>query len=322
MIIQFSTVALHNLTIQDNMLQYLGYGQSLTHWDQMTHICADKLTIIGSDNCFVDRPVPNHYLNQCWNIVNWTLGNKHQGNINRNSYIYIHENAFGSVWKMAAILSRPKCVNDRVIVVGNTKQYRTVVGLQTEYIDRDNTVDNTGQQTIPFQICCLLPVYIVSIEHSILSAFPILYFQSSTFHIVSLPHPILATFHIAHLPHYIVSAFTFHIDMFPHSILSAFHILYCQPSTLLTFHIPYRLPSTFHNVNHTHSILPVFPIPRLPHSICPACHIRDITFHELFCIVIAVIRFLHIPFMFQVISSSTFQIAPFMIHILHILNVA
>ena len=284
----------------------------------MTHICADKLTIIGSDNGL--STAPSHYLNQCWNIVNWTLGNKLQGNINRNSYIFIHENAFGNVWKMAAILCRPQCVHDRVNVVSNTKQYWAVVGLQMEYIDRDNTVDNTGQQTIPFYICSLLPVYIVSLEHSILSAFHILYFQSSTFHIASLPHSILATFHIAH--HYIVSAFTFHIVSFPHSILSAFHILYCQPSTLLTFHIPYRLPLTFHNVNLTHSILPVFPMPRLPHSIWPACHIRDIPFHELFCIVIAVIRFLHIPFMFQVISSSTFQIAPFMIHILHILNVA
>ena len=57
-------------------------------------------------------PAPSRYLNQCWNIVNWTIGNKFQWNMNRNSYIFIQENAFENVvWKMAAILSRPQCVN-------------------------------------------------------------------------------------------------------------------------------------------------------------------------------------------------------------------
>ena len=49
---------------------------------------------------------------KCWNIVNWTLRNKHQWNLNRKWYIFIQENAFEHVvWKMAAILSRPLCVN-------------------------------------------------------------------------------------------------------------------------------------------------------------------------------------------------------------------
>ena len=38
-----------------------------------------------------------HYLNQCWNIVNWTLGKKLQWNLNRNLYIFIQENAFENV---------------------------------------------------------------------------------------------------------------------------------------------------------------------------------------------------------------------------------
>ena len=43
-------------------------------------------------------------MNQCWTIVNLTIGN------NRNLYIVIQENAFDNVvWKMAAILSRPQC---------------------------------------------------------------------------------------------------------------------------------------------------------------------------------------------------------------------
>ena len=33
-------------------------------------------------------------MNQCWNIVNWTLRNKLQWHLNRNSCIFIQENAF------------------------------------------------------------------------------------------------------------------------------------------------------------------------------------------------------------------------------------
>ena len=47
---------------------------------------------------------PSHYLNQLWNIVNWTLRNKLQWNFNRNSYIFIQRNRFENVvWKTAAI---------------------------------------------------------------------------------------------------------------------------------------------------------------------------------------------------------------------------
>ena len=78
----------------------------------MTHICVGKLTIISSDN-LVAWTAPSHYLNQCWNIVNLTLGNKLQWNTNRNLYIFIQENAFENVvWKMVAILSRPQCVKN------------------------------------------------------------------------------------------------------------------------------------------------------------------------------------------------------------------
>ena len=47
----------------------------------------------------------SHYPNQCWNFVNWTLGNKLQWNRNKNFHIFIQENAFQYVvCKMAAIL--------------------------------------------------------------------------------------------------------------------------------------------------------------------------------------------------------------------------
>ena len=60
----------------------------------------------------VTWPAPSHDLNQCWDILNWTLGNKIQWNLNRYSNIFIQENGFENiVWKMAAILSRPQCIN-------------------------------------------------------------------------------------------------------------------------------------------------------------------------------------------------------------------
>ena len=50
-------------------------------------------------------------MNQCWNIVNSTLTNKFQWNVNRNSCIFIRETAFENVvCEMAVILSRPPCV--------------------------------------------------------------------------------------------------------------------------------------------------------------------------------------------------------------------
>ena len=80
---------------------------SLTHWGRVTHICVSKLTIIGSDNGLV----PCHYLNHYWNIVNWALKNKLQWNFNRNSDIFIQENALENVvWEMASILSWPQYV--------------------------------------------------------------------------------------------------------------------------------------------------------------------------------------------------------------------
>ena len=56
--------------------------------------------------------VPRHYLKQCWNIDSWTPRNKVQWNFNWNSEIFFQENALESVvCEMAAISSRPRCVN-------------------------------------------------------------------------------------------------------------------------------------------------------------------------------------------------------------------
>ena len=54
----------------------------------------------------------SHYLNQCRFIVTWTLRNNLQWNLNQNTKLSIHENAFENfICEMAAILSRKKLVN-------------------------------------------------------------------------------------------------------------------------------------------------------------------------------------------------------------------
>ena len=85
---------------QANMRRTLN---GLTHWGRVMHICISKLTIIGSENGLVT----SHYLNQWWNIVNRTLGNKLQWNLNQNLYILIQGNALENVvWKW-----RPFCLS-------------------------------------------------------------------------------------------------------------------------------------------------------------------------------------------------------------------
>ena len=84
----------------------------LTHWGQLTHICVRKLTIIGTDNGLS----PGRRQAIIWNnaaiLLIGTLSNTLQWNRCRYLYIFIQENTFEIfVWKMAAILSRPQCVN-------------------------------------------------------------------------------------------------------------------------------------------------------------------------------------------------------------------
>ena len=83
----------------------------------MTHICVIKLIIIDSDNGLA--PVRRQAI--IWTNAgilsigpfNW---NKLQWKFNRNSYIFIQENAFENVvWKMASILSRPQCVKWQLV---------------------------------------------------------------------------------------------------------------------------------------------------------------------------------------------------------------
>ena len=62
--------------------------------------------------CCLDGAKP--LFDQCWNIVNWTLKNKLQRNLKRNSSVFVQENAFeNGVCEMASVLFRPQCVNNQ-----------------------------------------------------------------------------------------------------------------------------------------------------------------------------------------------------------------
>ena len=88
----------------------------LTRWGRMMHICVIKLSHHWFRQWLVAWQVPSHYLNQCRNIVNWTLGNKFQWNFHQNMTIFFKENKFENViWKMSAILSWPQCVKSKAI---------------------------------------------------------------------------------------------------------------------------------------------------------------------------------------------------------------
>ena len=84
----------------------------LTHWGRVTHRCSGNLTIIGSDDWWlVAWTAPSYYLNQCCNIVNWTLRNKLQSNFSWKSNIFIQENALENIiCGMVSILSQPQWV--------------------------------------------------------------------------------------------------------------------------------------------------------------------------------------------------------------------
>ena len=84
---------------------------ALTHWGRVTHICVVELGHHWFRQWLVACSAPSHYLNQCWNIVNWTFRNKLQWIFYRNSNIFIQEIAFENVvCNVASILSRPQWV--------------------------------------------------------------------------------------------------------------------------------------------------------------------------------------------------------------------
>ena len=83
----------------------------LTHWGRVTHICVGKLIVIGSDNGMS----PDRRQAIIWPTAGLLsigpLANIFQWKFNKNTTIFIEENARENVvCEMAFILSRPQCV--------------------------------------------------------------------------------------------------------------------------------------------------------------------------------------------------------------------
>ena len=86
----------------------------LTHWGQVTDICISKLTIIGSDNGLSTGQHQAIIWTNTGTLLTGPLGTNFSEILIKNSNIYIQENASENVWKMAAILSWPRCVKNFV----------------------------------------------------------------------------------------------------------------------------------------------------------------------------------------------------------------
>ena len=81
------------------------------------------------------KPLSEPLLEYC------SLGNKLQWNINRNSYIFIHENALENVvCKMASILSRPQCVHH-------------VYTMNLEAVWKSPSLSTTSMVRLAFWVC-------------------------------------------------------------------------------------------------------------------------------------------------------------------------
>ena len=121
---------------------------ALTHWGRVTHICTSQLTHLWFRQWLVTWSAPSRYLNQWWNIVNWTFRNKLRWNLNRNSFIFIQENVFQNVvWKMAGILSRNHCVNPQT-ANGSLR------GPGTHSFNITCTLQFSSDQHIAFRVSC------------------------------------------------------------------------------------------------------------------------------------------------------------------------
>ena len=81
----------------------------LTHWDRVTHICVGKLTIIGSDNGMSPGRRQAIIRTNAGILLIRTLRTNFQWNLQRNSYIFIQENAL----KMSSAKWRQFCLGPR-----------------------------------------------------------------------------------------------------------------------------------------------------------------------------------------------------------------
>ena len=79
-----------------SMQLFIPFGINSSPIPLLSHICVGELGHHWFRQWRVAYWAPSHYLNQCWAIVNWTLGNKCHGNFN-TKYKSFHSRK--SIWK-------------------------------------------------------------------------------------------------------------------------------------------------------------------------------------------------------------------------------
>ena len=115
---RYYVICIYMQPVNNNILDIWGGGQpfdyfinvfvfvlwirpGLTHLPLVPHICVSKSGQHWFRSWLVAYSAPNHYLNQCWVIVNWTLMNKLQWNLNQNTKFFIknmHMNISSAKW--------------------------------------------------------------------------------------------------------------------------------------------------------------------------------------------------------------------------------
>ena len=105
---------------------------------------------------------PSHYLNQCWDIVNWTLRNKSQWNLNRNLYIFIQEMHL----KMSSGEWRPSCPGFNVLRPHSFDSYWHPIDLGSSYgvsfLRTHNTQRNLSSQNSIILYLCDMKICLVN----------------------------------------------------------------------------------------------------------------------------------------------------------------
>ena len=71
--------------------------EGLTHRGWVTQICISRPGHHCFKKWFVACSAPNHYLDQCSPVVDWTLGNKFYWNLYQNTTVFTPETAFQNV---------------------------------------------------------------------------------------------------------------------------------------------------------------------------------------------------------------------------------
>ena len=90
-------------SLYDRVLLWYPFFQPMARWKNLSgsfylplvlHMCVAKLDQHWFREILVACSVPSHHLNQCWLIGKWTLRNELQWNLNGNTKLFVHENAY------------------------------------------------------------------------------------------------------------------------------------------------------------------------------------------------------------------------------------